>query len=142
MFSGRIFHLPAVALALWRGEAADRTATKVEVATEAVADWWQCRRLHSSSSGVMAAVASAEAAAEAATEAATEAAAATAVAAAQAAAATKAAATTKGAGATKGVGATEGAVATAVACQLAVTGMVGSLRRVQLMFFLPNSFPM
>ncbi len=28
---------PAVALALWRGEAADRTVTKVEAATEAVA---------------------------------------------------------------------------------------------------------
>ena len=132
-----------MALALWWGEAADRTVTKVEVATEAAAAWWQCRRLHSSSIGVIAAVAAADATAEAATEAATEAAAATAVAAAtQAAAATKAAATTKGAGATEGAGASEGAVATAVACQLTVTGMVGSLRRVQLMFFLTNSCPM
>ena len=101
VFSGGIFHLPAVALALWWGEVADRTATKVEVATEAAAAWWQCRRLHSSSSCVMVAVAAAVAVAETATEAATEAVAATAVAeVTQAAAATKAAATTKGAGAT------------------------------------------
>ena len=99
---------PAMALALWRGEAADRTATKVKAATEAAA-----------------ATAATEVVAEAVAEA---------VAVKQqqrchggggrggnisggvdrAAAATNAVGTTKGVGATEGARATEGEVATVV----------------------------
>ncbi len=94
-----------MALALWRGKAADRMVTKVEVATEAV-----------TATAATEAVAEAAAAQQQRSSSVMAVVAATAV-----AASTEEAAITKGVGARERAGKTEGAVAIAAAWQLTCT---------------------